>query len=214
MPAARTWTSERGVLWGIDLQHAPPQIESRVRAQFVEVGPEAALALAQAMSMAEPSVRERMVVGRQCFVARLESEIAAYGWVSRRNEYIGEQERDIKLQADEAYIWDCATLPPYRGQRLYSALLSQMLSALRDNGVRRVWIGTAVSNRASLRAFANAGFQPLIGLTYARLFRLRFLWISDQPDAPRELVAGARRALIDEHERVWGSLGLGWSDGN
>lgn len=211
MAGARRWTHERGVLWVIELHAAPPRVQPRIRAQFGTAGLEAAAELARVMEMDVPSVRARLESGRRCFVARVEGAIAAYGWVSRRNEYIGEQERDIQLQAVEAYIWDCVTLARYRNQRLYSALLGEMLVALREEGVRRVWIGTGLANQASLRAFANAGFQPVLTLSYARGFRLRFLWMSGRTGAPRELVAAARRALLTGRERMWGSFGLGWS---
>ena len=52
---------------------------------------------------------------------------------------------------------NCATRPPYRRQRLYSALLGYMAAVLHDEGARRAWIGANADNRASLRGFANAG---------------------------------------------------------
>jgi GNAT superfamily N-acetyltransferase len=102
-------------------------------------------------------------------------------------------------------------LPQYRGQRLYSALLSYIVAALREEGVQRVWIGAGLKNRASLRGFANAGFQLVIVVTYARVHYLRCLWIGDHPGASRELIAAARRAFIADCERLWGPFALGWS---
>lgn len=202
MTAGRAWSSERGVLWGIDLSDSPRTIAPRLAVRFGEVSPTNAQALAIAMGARELDlIRERLASGRQAFAAFVDDEVAAYCWVSRAPEYIGEQDREIKIAADEAYIWDCATLPPYRGQHLYSALLSHILSALRADGVRRVWIGTAVSNRASLRGFRNSGFVPLITLTFLRVGQARMWLSSEQRGAPPDLLRAARRVLGGDEDR-------------
>ena len=199
-------------MWAMDLVHKPPRVSPRVRAQFGEIGADSTDALAATMGGRDHDlVRQRFAAGRRCFVAWVENKIEAYGWVSLRTEFIGELERDIHLQADEAYIWDCATLPAYRSQHLYSALLGHIVAALQEEGVRRAWIGAAVSNHASLRGFANAGFLPVITLTYTRLMNLRVLLLSAQHNAAHQLVVAVRSALVADDERIWGPLGLGWS---
>ncbi len=208
--STRLWTTERGVLWGIELTDLPPRVTPRLDARFKPVGPEATSALAQAMGVDHEMMRQRLALGKRCFAAWFQAAIVAYGWVSQREEYIGEQEREIRLESNEAYIWDCATLPPYRGEHLYSALLSYTLHTLRAEGVRHVWIGTSTSNRASLRGFAHAGFRPVVTLTYARFLDLRVRWMSDQVGAPKEMIAGARRALLCPDERMWGPLVISW----
>ncbi len=208
-----TWAFERGTLWAVDLAgegQAPALVSARAAAVFGEAHRETAAPLAAAMGLPDPDpVLRRFANGRRCFAAWIEDRIAAYGWVSQATECIGELERKIQLLAGEAYIWDCATLPPYRRQRLYSALLGHVLTQLRGEGVRRVWIGTSLHNQPSLRGFANAGFQPVVTLAYARLFNLRCIWMIGHRGAPGHLVAAARRALTADHERVWGSAVIG-----
>jgi ribosomal protein S18 acetylase RimI-like enzyme len=109
----------------------------------------------------------------------------------------------------EVYIWNCATLPEYRGQRLYSALLSYMLAQLRAEGVPRAWIGAALANRASVNGIVIAGFQPVIRVAYARLFNVHYMWVTRSPEAPRRLVAAARRIVITGREWTLGPLVLG-----
>ena len=148
---------ERGILWGIRLDQTSPPIEPRRKASFGEIKT-ADPALAAAMGLPNPNeIQARLASGRRCLAARVDDKIVAYGWVSLTPEYIGEQERELKVAQGEAYIWDCATLPEYRGARLYSALLSAILNTLRAEGLERAWIGASVENRASLRGFANAG---------------------------------------------------------
>ena len=207
MLSHRLWTFERGVLWALEADNAAPAATPRAEVTFAEATAERAsieAALAQAMELAEPDeIRRRFEAGSRCFVAlvageigsEIGSEIAGYGWVSRGVERIGELERWFRMQPDEAYIWDCATLPPYRRRGVYAALLGHMASLMREDGVRRVWIGAARDNHPSLRGFARAGFQPVASVAYTRALWLRYFWLTPEPDAPPGLVAAARWAL-------------------
>lgn len=206
------WAFERGILWGVELDAPTPRVEPKLEARFQECGPDTAIALAAAMALRDAGqVRDRLATGRRCMLAWVGDEIAAYGWISVRPEYISEQEREIALQANEAYIWNCATLPAFRGRRLYIALLGEILAVLRAQGVRRAWIGTALSNLPSLRAFATAGFQPALTLTFARLGRFHCLRIGVPRDAAGALTDAARRELVMPDEHVWLSFAWGWS---
>lgn len=211
MPSHRLWAFERGVLWTLDLgdrAERAPVMPASPRASAAplncqEARPgtdEAEAALAQAMGLAESGeIRRRFAAGSRCFVARGDDgRVAGYGWVSRGEERIGELERTLRMAPDEAYIWDCATLPPYRHRGVYTALLLAMAEALRSEGARRLWIGAARGNRPSLRGFARAGFQPVASVAFLRALGLRRFSLRAEPDAPSALVAEARRALLGE----------------
>jgi hypothetical protein len=130
-------------------------------------------------------------------------KLAAYGWVSFNEEHIGELNLRLTLLPGEAYIWDCATLPVYRQNYLYSALLVYILEELRTEGLCRVWIGADVENVASQRGIARAGFRLVADLLIARVLTLRSVWMQGGPDVPEDLVAEARRAFLNSRERVW-----------
>lgn len=208
MPQHR-WAYERGILYVLDSDALP--VSPRIAAEFKEVGREGGGELATAMGTAEAAVLTRLASGRRCFGAWARGQLAAFGWVSRTAECIGEQEREIRMPPHDAYIWNCETLPEFRGQRLYSALLSHMVSVLRAEGVRRVWIGTALSNTHSLRGFLNAGFRPVLMLLYYRLFSFHLVLQVGHHAAPPDLLADARRAVTMENERAWGPLVFGSS---
>ncbi|MGE5334129.1 MAG: GNAT family N-acetyltransferase [Nitrososphaerota archaeon] len=197
MSLLHPWAYERGTLWaracdGADIIPVIPVIE----ATLAEAHPEMADALAVAMGLLDSTaVRQRFSRGRRCFAAWVDGAIAAYGWVSRGVESIGELERTFHMSPDEAYIWDCATLPRYRGQHLYSALLTYLTATLCHDGFQRLWIGASLSNTPSIRGFATAGFQPVLRLTYRRLLGIRHVWIVGDPAAAPELVARACAAL-------------------
>lgn len=188
---------ERGTMWAIaSIAHVSVTATPRITASFGEARREDAEVVAAAMGLdGVADVIERLAAGRRCFVARVDGAVAAYGWVSRGEERIGELERPFHMAAGEAYIWDCATLPPYRGKGLYGALLSHMVAALREDGVQRIWIGASLGNQPSVRGFASAGFQPVITLTYLRVLRFHGVWIRDAPNAPPALTRDVRAAL-------------------
>lgn len=205
------WKRERGTLWAFEGQDGlPPLCSARIPTEFAEVRGDQLAELANAMNLPnlEP-IQQRLQGGRRCFSLRADGQIAAYGWVTRGVECVGELERQFHLRSDEAYIWDCGTLPDWRGQRCYSALLSQLVRELLREDVRRIWIGASRHNQASIRGVANAGFSHVLDLTYRRIFRLTLIWI-DRVSAGRALVAAAYRILLNAHERRFGRLVLGY----
>jgi hypothetical protein len=133
----------------------------------------------------------------------VEGQLAAYGWVSPDEELIGELNLLIKLTRGEAYIWDCATLPAYRNQRLYSALLVHMLGELRSEGLCRVWIGADLDNEASQRGISNAGFHHVADLVVSRVLAMRLVCMQGQPGIPAHVLSEARRAFLNDRDKVW-----------
>ena len=199
------WAFERGALWAMDFADRDRSgatgasvalVSLRASATFAEVHRDEVTVLGAAMGYADPApVLKRFDGGRRCFAGWLDGTIATYGWVSWGVECIGELERPIRLSRDEAYIWDCATLPPFRRRGLYSALLRHIATTVRNEGTHRLWIGASLQNQPSIRGFAAAGFQPVITLTYIRLFHVERLWMCDERAASPTLIGTAHRAL-------------------
>jgi len=189
-----------GTLWVLNLDWPTPDgIAPLIPATFVRVGPEATPALAHAMGLDDPSeVWQRFATGRRCYGALVENHLAAYGWVTFDEENIGEMGLRIRLVPGEAYIWDCATAPPYRRRGLYTALLAHIIGELRAEGLCRGWIGADGDNVASQKGIARAGFRPVADLLAARAVATRPFWVRGRPGVPRQTVADARLALIGE----------------
>ena len=191
----------------------PRPVQPRITVSFEEIFLDDVDAAAKNMGYdSSEQLRRRLSLGRRFFVAKSEEAIVAYGWISTEAECIGEMEREIRLQPGEAYIWDCFTYPEYRRQRLYSALLSHINTTLAGEGCRRIWIGSNLENRPSLRGFANAGYRPVSQITYLRLGTLCCLWFSSSPGAPNHLTTIARDAFSLETDRYVGPLVFGWMD--
>ncbi|HEY7198726.1 MAG TPA: GNAT family N-acetyltransferase [Candidatus Dormibacteraeota bacterium] len=191
------WGTEHGVMWALDLPADPPAAAAPAGVRVAEVEASDAAALAAAMDVPGAEVAGRRGRGCRVFGAWCDGELASYCWVSTGRQHVGELARTLVLPEGDAYVWDCATLPPFRGRGIYTHLLRSIVRALSGDGVHRLWIGTGQANEASLRAFRSAGFQPAITMTALRLlgrgFVLRF---GAAPGADPELVAAARRVLL------------------
>jgi GNAT superfamily N-acetyltransferase len=194
-----------GTLWVLDL--GEPLLVGpmpRVAVNFQRIGPEAAPLLAQAMGLENSAeVLRRFASGKRCYTGTVEGELATYGWVTYDEELIGELSLRIRLAPGETYIWDCATLPAYRGQRLYPALLWYMINDLRTEGLRRIWIGADADNLPSQIGIVLCSFQPIVDIVLDRVLAIRMSWARGCPGAPEQLVEDARRKLLGRRHDAW-----------
>lgn len=190
------WGVEQGALWALDLPGAGGGADPRPGVRIGPVGGAEAGLLAAAMGLAEPDVLARLARGCRVMAAWQGDEVASYCWISAHREHVGELARDLSLPAGESYVWDCATVPRFRGQGLYRSLLRQIAETLAGEGQRRVWIGASSTNEASNRTFAAAGFRPAASVYSLRLAgRGIILRLRGAPDAEPALVEAARRVL-------------------
>ena len=110
----------------------------------------------------------------------------------------------VRLHPDEAYIWDCATLPEYRKLHLYSALLSYILhEMLESQPVCRAWIGADLANIPSQRGIARAGFRHVANLKVERFLAMRMVYAEADPDVPESWVAEAKRVWLGNRDKLW-----------
>ena len=195
-----SWTNTQhiGTFWVLELDKpSPPAVVPRIQATFMRIGPEEELV--QAMGLDDPAIMlQRFATGRHCYAARVDGNLAAYGWVTFDEEAIGELGLHFRLKAGEAYIWDCATVPAYRRQHLYSALLSYIVSELHTSGLRRAWIGADMDNLVSQKGMALAGFQPAVDFLLESDQGMSRPRLKGQPGIPEQLV-------MDVHHALWGA---------
>jgi hypothetical protein len=206
MVSAENDPRRAGVIWALNLDEPAPVIAPRIPATFRRIDADSVPALVEAMGGggdASVEMLKRFETGRRCYTAWVGDKLAAYGWVSFNEEYIGELNLRLRLLPGEAYIWDCVTLPAFRQNYLYSALLVYILAELRSEKLCRVWIGADLENVASQRGIARAGFRAVADLLIARVLALRSVWVQGRPDVPDSLVAEARRAFLNNRDKVW-----------
>ena len=191
-----------GLFWMLRLDGPlPVAIEPGIAATFLRAGPEDVAELAAAMGFddVEP-VLQRLARGCQCYIARIEGRLISYGWITFDEERIGSLGLSVRLLSGEGYIWDCATLATYRGQRLYPALLSHMLRELRAANFWRAWIGMDADNLSSQAGVTRAGFQQIVTLLQASTTSARTFLIRGWPGASEQDVQAAQYALLGNRE--------------
>jgi GNAT superfamily N-acetyltransferase len=188
----------QGTFWMLDLdQPLPISPVPLLPVAFMRIGPGVAQELAYAMQLDDPSVvLQRFARGCHCYAGRIGGKLATYGWVTFDEEGIGELGLNFCLKAGEAYIWDCVTLPAYRGLRLYPALLAYILGELQSLGLHRAWIGADTDNLASQSGLALVGFQPVVDVVITHVSTVRQAWVRGRPDVPEQLVTDVRHALL------------------
>jgi N-acetylglutamate synthase-like GNAT family acetyltransferase len=192
----------RITLWLLDLDQpamAGPALQSPV--VFTRAGPEIAQELAQVMELDNTTlVQQRFDQGQHCYVGKLANSPVTYGWVTFDEEEIGEVSLRIRLKVGEAYIWNCATLPAYRRQHLYSALLAYIVASLRQQELRRVWIGTDHDNLFAQQGIARAGFQATGDIMINQTREPRHAWMRARPTVHKQLALDTYHALFGERE--------------
>lgn len=203
-PASESGPRHLGTLWVLDL--GEPSLvgpKPRVAVIFQRVDSEAAPLLTQAMNLDDPAdVLRRFAAGKRCYTGTVEGELATYGWVTFDEESIGELGLRIPLSPGEVYIWDCATLPAYRGLRLYPALLWHIINDLRSEGLQRIWIGADADNLPSQKGIVLCGFQPIIDIVQDHVPAIPMTRARGCPGAPGQLIEEARRKLLGGHHEA------------
>jgi len=140
----------------------PPTPVARIRFAELASGQETALARTGGISVAE--VHRRVADFGSAILALDGDTIAGYGWVQYGRVRIPDLRLDFSLPKHHVYVWDCVTLPAYRGHGIFPGLLRYLLEIVRRQGIAQVWAAIAPGNLASQRAFAKAGFR-LVALT-------------------------------------------------
>lgn len=191
-----------GVIWAVNLDEPMPAVVPLIPVHFSCIGPDSVDALAEAGG-AKDEIVNRFEAGKRCYAAWVGQQVAAYGWVSLDNEFIGEFNLCVHLLPGEAYIWDCLTVPVYRRQGLYSALLIYIRQELQRDGLCRAWIGADLDNSGSQRGIAHAGFHAIADMVLARVLAMRLVWVQGRDGVHPGAVAEARRAFLDNRDTVW-----------
>ena len=145
----------------------------------------------------------RFDAGKRCYTGNVDGVLATYGWVTFDEELIGELRLHIRLLPGEAYIWDCSTLPEYRGLRLYPSLLWYIVGELKAQGLRRIWIGADADNLPSQVGMRLCGFHPIADFVLDYALSLQSFWIRRHSGAPEQLVEDARHALLGGRHKAW-----------
>jgi GNAT superfamily N-acetyltransferase len=160
---------ERGTLFAFDLSQ-PVEPLPVADGTFIRAGEEHLNRIEQAMHASgdyppgEPKRRWRR--GRVPYVAMVGTEVASYGWVTPEPEPMDDLGVSFTAPPGDVWLYDFATVPEFRGRRLYPALLRFIVSELKKQDLKRAWIGTEAGNVASQHGIRRAGFTLIVESKY------------------------------------------------
>lgn len=108
---------------------------------------------------------ERFDAGHRAYVAMLDGERAAFGWVATTSAHIGELRASVQLPSRERYLWNFVTLRAHRGKGIYPRLLDAIVRQ-ESREADRFWIAYAPENHASGAGILKAGFRRVAELSF------------------------------------------------
>ena len=98
------------------------------------------------------SISRHIRRGDDYYLARIGNSTVSIGRICYKNT------REIILKKKEASLISFYTIPEYRRQGLYVALLQKMLQDLKNRGFHTAYIWADQKNTASLRGIERSGF--------------------------------------------------------
>jgi hypothetical protein len=104
-------------------------------------------------------VRSRLEQGHLCWLARSEGTMVHTIWAAIGSAWIRYLECEIRLAADEAYIYESYTAPPFRRLNINAARAGVMVRYFRDRSFVRLLALVMPENPAGIRATVSAGYR-------------------------------------------------------
>lgn len=121
--------------------------------------------MARLQDRAPGVIEDRFAAGHTAWIASIDGEAAAWGWMATRTADIGEMGLTFAVPQRERYLWNFVTLPAFRGRGIYPRLLDAIVRS-ESAHADRFWIACAPENRASMAGIRRAGFQPVAELSF------------------------------------------------
>jgi hypothetical protein len=76
---------------------------------------------------------ERIKKGKKCYAVFYFNDIVALAWVStEKNIFISEVETRMRVEGDSVVIFDCTTIPEYRGKHVYGYVLRKLVQKYKN----------------------------------------------------------------------------------
>jgi hypothetical protein len=122
-------------------------------------------AMAQLQSRSLEEIERRFAAGNRAYIAELNGDPAAWGWVATRAAAIGELDVSFDIAEGERYLWNFVTLASHRGLGIYPRLLDAIVAA-ESGEAERFWVGYAPENHASGVGIRKAGFEAVSELSF------------------------------------------------
>lgn len=119
--------------------------------------------------------RARLAEDVRCYIVEGEGKLLHSSWVTTSAAWTREIAMYLTPPEGDAYVYESFTRADARGRGIYPFALAGIVTALAEEGIRRVWVGVEATNLASQRAMDKAGFKEGFRVDFGR--RLGRLWV-------------------------------------
>ena len=99
--------------------------------------------------------------------------IVGYAKVGKNKIYIHDYRKVLAFPRDCVFIYDTYVIPEYRGLRIAPYLVAQIMSFLKNDGVKRLGCHIPPWNIASMRVYEGLGFTRSKYVRYVKLLGLK-----------------------------------------
>jgi hypothetical protein len=166
--------------WSLEADpgHQPPAIPGDFGGYTFEFfGPKEMEMIGPRVSNQKTSVAqmiERLDQGMVCYGAKYKGEVAAFNWA--RLHDIGSRFHDIKLKANEAYLFDTHTMKAFRGKGLAAYLRVRSYQALKEEMGKDTFYSLHITfNKSSTKFKQKLNAKTLKTGLYIGLFN-KYRW--------------------------------------
>jgi RimJ/RimL family protein N-acetyltransferase len=121
--------------------------------------------MAALQGRSEAEMTNRFAAGHRAYVALLDGEAAAFGWVATSVATIGELNAAFQIPEGDRYLWNFVTVRAHRGKGIYPRLVDAIVRA-ESLEAHRFWIAYAPENHASGAGIRKAGFVKVAELSF------------------------------------------------
>jgi len=104
-------------------------------------------------------IRSRLEQGHQCWVARRQGTMVHAIWAAIGSAWVRYLECEIRLAADEAYIYESYTAPAFRRLNINAARAGVMARYFSDRSFVRLLALVMPENPAGIQATVSAGYR-------------------------------------------------------
>lgn len=118
-------------------------------------------------------IRERLSRGDRIFVAYHRSKPVAYLFTTTTECWVSEIEDNLIIGLDEIYLYDAYTRAEYRGNRIYSCLITSAAQFFKKLSYSNALIFATNSNILSAKGIERSNFYCYQTIHFYNLFGLR-----------------------------------------
>jgi len=119
-----------------------------------------------------------------CFIGEINGTVAGYIWINKKN-YHFERKLNYMIECNDGiYYYDALTLPEFRSQGLWSALMAEVLQFRNKLKLTKIYCIVRYSNELSLKVHKLYGFKIEQKVFYLSFMGIKFHYILDSNNKP------------------------------